>query len=172
MKNNLILTGYMGSGKTSVGRALARMLESIFLDTDHLIEEQEGCSISEIFSGKGEEAFREMETACLKELIRKRSVGVISVGGGTPLREENRQLMKRLGRVVYLQADPDTIFERIRNDHSRPLLQTEDPRKRIEEMVKQREPAYLEAADQVIRVDGRRIEEIAEEILKHENFGD
>lgn len=171
MKNNLILIGYMGSGKTSVGQTLARMLNTVFLDTDQLIEEQEGCSIREIFEKKGEEEFRNMETACLEGLIKAQASGVISVGGGTPLREENRRLMKQLGRVCYLKAEPDTIFERIKGDTTRPLLQTANPRNRIEEMLKGREAAYASGADMVIRVEDKGIEEIAKEILGDEHIG-
>lgn len=171
MRNSLILIGYMGSGKTSVGHRLARRLKLPFWDTDQLIEEKEGLSIGEIFSTQGEEAFRQMETCCLRRLMEDGSAGVISVGGGTPLREENRRLLKEMGRVYYLKAEPATIFERVKSDDTRPLLQTENPRERIEEMLKQREPAYISGADRVIRVENKSVEEIAEEIVKHENTG-
>ena len=101
LKNNLILIGYMGCGKSSVGHQLSDFFSAPFLDTDQLIEKKEGCSIKEIFSRQGEEAFREMETECLKELLNQRIQGtIISVGGGLPLREENRKLLNRLGQVI------------------------------------------------------------------------
>lgn len=164
LKNSLILIGYMGSGKTSVGQRLAEKDKLPFVDTDHYIEEQQSCSIKTIFEQQGEEAFRAMETDCLHKLLKEERQRVISVGGGLPLREENRSLLKQLGLVIYLKAEPDTIFERIRGDVTRPLLQTDNPRKKIEEMMACRESAYLKAAELVIRVDGKTINEVTEEI--------
>lgn len=165
MKNNLIFIGYMGCGKTSVGELLAMKLGVAFLDTDQWIEGVQGCSISTIFSTQGEEAFRDMETDCLQYLLKEKTGGVISVGGGLPLREENRKLLKRLGRVIYLKAKPDTIYERIKMDTTRPLLQTANPRERIQEMLQLRESAYLAAADVVIETDRKTLEEIAAQII-------
>lgn len=165
MKNNLIFIGYMGCGKTSVGELLAMKLGVAFLDTDQWIEGVQGCSISTIFSIQGEEAFRDMETDCLQYLLKEKTGGVISVGGGLPLREENRKLLKRLGRVIYLKAKPDTIYERIKMDTTRPLLQTANPRERIQEMLQLRESAYLAAADVVIETDRKTLEEIAVQII-------
>lgn len=171
MKRNLILIGYMGSGKTTVGQVLAERLGCSFRDTDHLIEEGEGCSISEIFSRFGENYFRRRETACLQQLMEENALGIISVGGGTPLRAENRELLKKLGRIVYLKADPMTIYERIKEDQSRPLLQTEDPLKKITNMLAERESFYRECTEQIVWVDGKTAEEIAEEIVKDEDTG-
>lgn len=166
MKSNWILIGYMGCGKTTVGRYLAKTLKVDFIDTDAWIERKHGCSISQIFAARGEEAFRDMETACLRELIETGSRGVFSAGGGLPLREENRKLLRQLGRVVYLQARPETIYKRVKHDTSRPLLQTADPEKRIIEMLKERTPFYLDAAELAIQVDGKTFEEIVCEMLK------
>lgn len=162
---NIILVGYMGCGKTTVGKNLARICEMSFLDTDELIEEQQGRSISEIFATDGEEAFRDMETEVLKKMIEQRREGlVLSTGGGMALREENRALLKQLGIVFYLKAKPETVYERVKGDTKRPLLQCEDPLSRIRMMQEQRGPAYQDAAHYVIAVDERKQQEIAENI--------
>ena len=178
LKNNLILIGYMGCGKSSVGHQLSDFFSAPFLDTDQLIEKKEGCSIKEIFSRQGEEAFREMETECLKELLNQRIQGtIISVGGGLPLREENRKLLNRLGQVIYLKATPKTLFERLKGDTARPLLQVEDPQKHIQNMLEKREEFYQDAARMVIQVDGKSFGQIVKEISRieekeNENSGD
>ncbi len=175
MKNNWVLIGYMGCGKTTAGRYLAGKLQLPFLDTDEWIEKKEGCSVSCIFSQKGEEAFRRMETDCLRELIAGEEKGVFSVGGGLPIREENRRLLKQIGNVVYLRTAPETIFARLEGDASRPLLQTEDRMERICEMLKIREPFYEAAAWLTVDTDGKTPEEIVYEILemreKNEDIG-
>ena len=151
---NIILVGYMGCGKTTVGKNLARICEMAFLDTDELIEEQQGRTISEIFATDGEAVFRDMETQALKEMLKKKKEGfVISTGGGMPVREENRELLKQLGKVFYLKAEPETIYERVKGDTKRPLLQCENPLNRIQEMLAQREPADEETSHHVITVD-------------------
>lgn len=162
---NIILVGYMGCGKTTVGKNLARICEMAFLDTDELIEEQQGRTISEIFATDGEAVFRDMETQALKEMLKKKKEGfVISTGGGMPVREENRTLLKQLGKVFYLKAEPETIYERVKGDTKRPLLQCENPLNRIQEMLAQREPAYEETSHHVIAVDEKRQQELAEYI--------
>lgn len=164
---NFILVGYMGCGKTTVGKNLARICRFTFLDTDELIERQQGRRISEIFATDGESAFRDMETAVLKELLaKKKNRLVISTGGGMAVREENRELLKKLGMVFYLKAKPETVYARVKGDTKRPLLQCEDPLSRIRSMQEQREPAYLEAAHHIIEVDEYRQCEIAEKIKK------
>lgn len=162
---NIILVGYMGCGKTTVGKNLARICNFTFLDTDELIEEQQGRSISEIFATDGEAAFRDMETEVLKSMIEQQKERlVISTGGGMAVREENRGLLKQLGVVFYLKAKPETVYERVKGDTKRPLLQCDDPLSRIREMQEQREPAYKDAAHHVIEVDEYRQQEIAEKI--------
>lgn len=167
-KKNLILIGFMGSGKTSVGIKLSYRLQQTFLDTDKQIERKAGKSISQIFAEDGENAFRQMETECLRELLTKNDTEkqIFSVGGGTPVREENRELLKCLGTVVYLKATPAVIYERLKGDTTRPLLQAENPKARIEELMAAREEAYLSAADIVLAVDGKSPEEIVEELVK------
>lgn len=155
----------MGCGKTTVGKNLARLCEFTFLDTDELIEEQQGRSISEIFASDGEAAFRDMETEVLEEMLAQKKEGLIlSTGGGMALREENRALLKQLGEVFYLKAEPETIYERVKGDTKRPLLQCEEPLSRIQEMIVQRGPAYEDVAHQIIQVDEYKQQEIAEMI--------
>ena len=166
MKNNIILIGYMGCGKTSLGKKLSYKERIALLDTDKMIEQKQGMTITEIFDKKGEGAFRIMETECLKEIMEYSERYVISVGGGLPMKEENRKLLKELGTVVYLRARPDTIYERLKNDTSRPLLRGDDPKGKIEDMIGQRGPVYELAADCVIDVDEKGYEAVTGEILK------
>ena len=166
MKNNIILIGYMGCGKTSLGKKLSYKERIALLDTDKMSEQKQGMTVSEIFDEKGEGAFRVMETECLKEIMGYSEKYVISVGGGLPVKEENRELLKELGSVVYLRAKPDTIFERLKNDTSRPLLRGDDPKGKIESMIKQRGPVYELAADCIVDVDEKGYEVIIGEILE------
>ncbi len=166
MKNNIILIGYMGCGKTSLGKKLSYKERIALLDTDKMIEQKQGMTVSEIFDEKGEGAFRVMETECLKEIMGYSEKYVISVGGGLPVKEENRELLKELGSVVYLRAKPDTIYERLKNDTSRPLLRGDDPKGKIESMIKQRDPVYEMAADCIVDVDEKGYEVITGEILE------
>ena len=112
-KNNVIFTGFMGAGKTSAGRFYASHYHMPFIDTDQEIEKEAGMAISRIFADKGEEVFRKLETQCLEKLLKTTDGAVISVGGGLPLREENRELLKKLGLVVYLDVSPETVYKRI-----------------------------------------------------------
>lgn len=162
---NIILIGFMACGKSSVGRRLSQAIDLEFLDTDSLIEQKAGTSISDIFSTQGEPAFRTMETECLKELInREGGAFVLSVGGGLPIREENRRLLSQIGTVIYLRVTPDTVFMRVRNDKSRPLLQTTNPRGRIMDMMNARKQFYEDAADYVLEADNKSFEAIIDEI--------
>lgn len=162
---NIILIGFMACGKSSVGRRLSQAIDLEFLDTDSLIEQKAGTSISDIFSTQGEAAFRTMETECLKELInREGGAFVLSVGGGLPIREENRRLLSQIGTVIYLRVTPDTVFMRVRNDKSRPLLQTTNPRGRIMDMMNARKQFYEDAADYVLEADNKSFEAIIDEI--------
>lgn len=170
---HIILMGFMGCGKSTVGYKLSNKLRKTLLDTDSLIEQKEGISISDIFATKGEEYFRELEVSCLKELKNESESSVISLGGGTPLREVNRPLIKELGTVIYLKATPKTIYERTKNNTKRPLLQCENPKERIEQLLEQRNPVYESLADAVVCVDGKQSYEVVNYILKevlHENI--
>lgn len=162
--NNVILVGYMGCGKSTVGVRLSYRLKIPFLDTDKEIEKTHNCVISEAFATLGEETFRGWETECLEKLCKNNGAYVISTGGGMVLREENRQLLKKLGTVIYLRAKPETIVERLKGDTTRPLLQTENPVQRIQEMLQKRSPIYEQAADVILDVDDKSFEEILDEI--------
>lgn len=135
----------MGAGKTTVGRALAQRVGLRFLDSDHEIERREGCTIATLFAREGEQGFREIEARVIEELTERDGI-VLATGGGAVLRESNRKAMHGRGVVVYLRASPDELAHRTRNDRSRPLLQTADPRTRLRELFRQRDPLYRETA--------------------------
>lgn len=161
-KKNIVLTGFMGCGKTTVGIRLSYCLRMVMDDTDKMIERREGRSVSDIFDAEGEEYFRRQETALLRELDRKLVHQILSVGGGTPLREENRRLLKRIGTVIYLRISPETVYERLKEDDTRPLLRTKEPLKRIRSLMEERKEAYESAADIIIDVDGLEMENVLE----------
>lgn len=163
---NIVLIGFMGCGKTTVGIRLSYRLRRAMEDTDKLIEREEGRSISEIFQTDGEAFFRELETKCLKKLILSAKNMIISVGGGLPVREENHALLKELGTVVYLRANAETIYERTKHDTSRPLLQGGDPQRKIRMLLDARKDIYENAADVVIDVDGKDFDTILDEIIE------
>lgn len=121
-------------------------------------------TISELFEEKGEEYFRDMETACIKELLEESGEYIIAVGGGLVLRSENRRLLKELGHIIYLRALPDTIYERLKKDSTRPLLQGDNPKEKIRTMMSERAAVYEEAARFIVDVDGKEFEEIVKEI--------
>lgn len=164
MKNNIILIGYMGCGKTTLGKKLSFRERIPLLDTDKMIEAKQTKTIPEIFDSEGEGAFRQMETECLREILNYKEHFIISVGGGLPLREENQKLLKELGAVIYLKARPDTIYGRLKNDTTRPLLRGENPEEKIKQMIRMRDPVYEKAADVVICVDEKSYEQILAEI--------
>lgn len=166
MRNNYILIGYMGCGKSTIGKKMSEILNIKLVDTDAWIEERQGMTVSEIFATKGELFFRDLETGALKELLEEKELMVISVGGGLPVREENRRLLQQLGHVIYLKAEPETIYNRVKGDTTRPLLQTENPMEKIREMLGQREEKYQVAADKIVTVDDKDLSEILDEILE------
>ena len=164
---NIVLTGFMGSGKSSVGKELCRKLGYRMLDTDAEIEKQQGVSISEIFESKGEQTFRNLETDYARDLSESgMERTVLSVGGGLPIREENRQYLKAFGAVVFLKATPETVYERVKDDESRPLLQADDVLGRIRELQEKRRDIYTEAADIEIDTDDKSLSEVADEIIE------
>ncbi len=165
-KDNIVLIGFMGCGKTTVGIRLSYRIRRAIEDTDKLIEKRLGKSISEVFAQEGEAFFRFQETALLQDLIHKRNHQIISVGGGTPVREENRALLKELGTVVYFRVKPETVYERVKADTSRPLLQCEDPLQKIRALMEQRKEAYESCADIIIDVDALSMDEVVEQVVK------
>lgn len=166
---NVILIGFMGCGKTTVGLRLSYRLRRPVVDTDKEIEREEQRTISDIFATDGEAYFRDRETACLRKLIESANNQIISVGGGLPVREENRTLLHELGQVFYLRAKGETIYERVKVDTTRPLLQCEDPLTKIRALLNERDSYYQAAADVVIAVDGKSFEQILNEIVEHVN---
>lgn len=162
---NVILIGFMGAGKTTVGKVLAKRSSLAFADTDQLIEAKAGQTISAIFKEQGEAAFRQLETALLRNLLSEGLPAVYSVGGGLPMQEENRALLRQLGTVIYLTIKPDTVLERLKGDTTRPLLSGENVRERVEQLLWLRDPVYRETAHWSLAVDGKTAEELAEEIL-------
>ena len=160
---NVVFIGFMGAGKTSVGHEFASRFQMDFLDTDEYIEKKAGMSISDIFKTQGEDSFRKMETEAVCELIREKDNCVVSVGGGLPLREENREILRKLGTVIYLKVSLETVANRLKGDDTRPLLKGNNPEQKIRELLDYREPLYEMAAHYVIDVNGRTPGEIAEE---------
>lgn len=161
---NVILIGFMGSGKTTVGLRLSYRLRQSVIDTDKEIEKEEKRAIADIFAAEGEEYFRARETACLQKLQGSVRNQIISVGGGLPMRAENRKLLHQLGQVFYLRADVETIYGRLKGDTTRPLLQGDDPLTKIRVLMEERDPFYRDASDVVIQVDGKSFEQILDEI--------
>ena len=141
--------GLPGSGKSTVGRQLARRLQVPFFDSDHVIEERLGCSIRVAFERDGEQPFRDLEESVLDELTQVPHA-VVSTGGGAVLRSATRQRLNERGYVVYLNSSPDEISRRLKHDASRPLLQVDDPLKRLRELYAVRDPLYRETAHFVI----------------------
>jgi shikimate kinase len=142
------LVGLPGSGKSTVGRQLARRLQLPFADSDQVIEQRIACPIREFFESEGEERFRDIEEQVLDELTQK--PGVLSTGGGAVLRRINRERLQSRGKVVYLKSTPEDLFRRLRHDTQRPLLQVADPLQRLRDLYAARDPFYRETAHFVI----------------------
>ena len=152
--NNIYLVGLMGSGKTTIGRSLAKRLGIDFMDSDREIELRTGVSIPTVFEIEGEEGFRKREAQVIADLSRL-SRCVVATGGGVVLRPENRVNLRASGFVIYLNVPPLTLWERTRNDRNRPLLKVSDPLQRLKDLFTQRDSLYREVANLV--VDGSRI---------------
>lgn len=145
----LSLVGLPGSGKSTVGRQLARRLQLPFFDSDHVIEQRIGCSIREYFEREGEDRFRDVEESIIDQLTLNQK-GVLSTGGGVVLRAANRLHLRQRGQVIYLNSSPDELFRRLRHDVNRPLLQVADPLGRLRELHALRDPLYRETAHFII----------------------
>lgn len=152
MKSNIVLCGFMGCGKSTIGRALAEKLNMRLIDTDAYIEKKEGMKISEIFSSKGEEYFRNAELEACRELADIKNC-IISTGGGTLLKDENVTEIKKGGTVFFLNISPQTVLMRLRHDTTRPLLQRKDKEKAVNELMDQRMPLYRKAADYIVSAE-------------------
>ena len=157
---NIFLVGLMGAGKTSVGRLLAKRFGKTFYDCDQEIERRTGVKIPVIFEIEGEEGFRAREATVLRELAALKDI-VLATGGGAILRADNRQALKEAGTVVYLRASLDDLWQRTRHDRNRPLLQTADPRAKLEELFTQRDPLYREVASVVMDTGNQSLGNLA-----------
>lgn len=163
-KRNIILVGPMGSGKSTVGNILARKLNREFQDSDHYIEEKTGVDIARIFDIEGEQGFRERETNALKELLEADN-RVIATGGGSVISEVNQSLLRSRGYIIFLDTSVKQQMQRLRRDKKRPLLQTDNPLERLEALLRERRPIYLELADLAVKTDKRQARMLASDII-------
>ena len=154
----------MGSGKTTIGRALARRLNKRFVDADHEIESRTGATIPLIFEIEGEASFRQREADVIRDLTAQDGI-VLATGGGAVLNEQSRKLLKERGTVIYLRASVNSILQRTSHDRNRPLLQTDDPKARIEELSQQRAPLYQEVAHIIIETGRPNVQSVVQTIL-------
>jgi shikimate kinase len=160
---NIVLTGFMGTGKTEVGRELAHLRGLMLIDIDTEIEKAEMMTINDIFRQLGEERFREIETEMIEKITQEENV-IISTGGGAVLRQRNIDALKKKGIVICLTASPATILMRTSSTDERPLLQVDNPLAKINELLQFRKPFY-ERADLIIDTDGKTPMQVAEEII-------
>jgi shikimate kinase len=158
----------MGAGKTTVGRLVAKHLNKEFYDSDHEIERRTGVNIPLIFELEGEAGFRRREATVIEELAHTDNI-VLATGGGAVLLPETRELLKRNGTVVYLRANVHELWQRTRNDKNRPLLQTGNPRQKLEQLFEQRDPLYQEVATIIVDTGGQAVGSIVHEIEKRLN---
>lgn len=163
MQNTIILVGLMGAGKSTIGRQLAHKLGLTFYDSDKVIEERTGVSIPTIFAIEGESGFREREEQVIAELAAMPGI-LLATGGGSILRESNRRHIKAGGCVIYLRATAEQLFHRIRHDRNRPLMQTTNPLQTLSDLLKAREPLYLEVADFVVTTGKQKVSVVLREI--------
>ncbi len=162
---NIFLVGMMGSGKTTIGRLLAKQLGKIFIDCDEEIQKRTGVSITHIFDVEGEAGFRKRERAVIQELVQLDNI-VLATGGGAILDKENRAALASNGQVIYLKGSVHDLWHRTRHDRSRPLLQTEDPLARLKELYKQRDPLYAEVADLVVQSGKQSAQHLTMKLLQ------
>jgi len=160
---NVVLTGFMGTGKSEVGRILAHRLGHVLIDVDEEIEKEQKMKISDIFREFGEPAFRDIESAMIK-ILAERESAVISTGGGAVLRRENMDVLRNKGVIVCLTASVETIYDRTKRSKDRPLLKVDDPLGRIKELLALRQPHY-EKADIIVDTEGKSPMTVADEII-------
>jgi shikimate kinase len=163
--NNIFLVGPMGAGKSTIGKRLAKSLGKTFVDSDHRIEERTGVDIPTIFDIEGEEGFRKREQQVIDELTSMQGI-VLATGGGAILVKENRQHLVSRGTVIYLRTSVRQQLARTRHDRNRPLLATEDPEKKLTELLAIREPLYTEVADVIVDTDNCHAQQVVRKIEK------
>jgi len=157
---NIFLVGLMGAGKTSVGRLLAKRFDKTFYDCDHEIERRTGVKIPVIFDIEGEDGFRAREAAALRDLVALENI-VFATGGGAVVLAENRRLLAANGTVIYLRASLADLWQRTRHDRNRPLLQTQDPHGKLEQLFTQRDPLYREVATLTVDTGNQSVRSLA-----------
>ena len=162
--NNIFLVGPMGAGKSAVGRQLARLLRLTFRDSDQEIESRTGVDIPFIFEKEGEEGFRKREAKVIDELTALNGI-VLATGGGAVINADSRDRLGARGYVVYLRTSVEQQLQRTSRGRDRPLLETDDPKQRLGDLMIEREPMYLEIADLIVETDGRRVNAVANEIF-------
>lgn len=160
---SIYIVGFMGAGKTTVGKILGEKLGLEVIDTDEVIETKQQKTVSEIFKENGEEYFRQLEHFVLKDIIKEDKI--ITTGGGIVTREENRKLLQKKKNVFYLKATANTILERLKDDTTRPLLQTKDKLKTIEQLLSKRDALYEEVSTYTVHTDLLSLEEVANEVI-------
>lgn len=165
MSGNIIFVGPMGAGKTTIGRMVAKQLKRSFYDSDREIEKRTGVSIPLIFELEKEQGFRNREKTVIHDLTHLDNI-VLATGGGAVLDQQNRSNMVQSGHVIYLKATIDQLVNRTSKDNNRPLLQTEDPRRKLEELMEIRDPLYTEVADTIIATDSLTVRKIVDKIVK------
>lgn len=165
MNYNIMLIGFMGTGKTTVSRELSKSMNIKEVDMDNYIIKREGMSINDIFESKGEEYFRNVETECLKEIQKEKGM-IVSCGGGTVLKDENVKCMKDGGVIVLLMAAPETVYNRVKNGKERPILNGHMNVEYISELMEKRKQRYLDVADIKIVTDGKTPVSICNEIVQ------
>lgn len=165
MSHNIYLIGLMGAGKTTIGRALAKKLNRPFFDSDIEVETRTGASVTTIFEIEGEASFRRREADAIKD-IASRSGVVLATGGGAVLHPDTRSLLKNTSTVIYLSATVPQLLQRTRKDTKRPLLQTADPQKRLEELMASRDPIYREVADLIIETGSQNMVALVQHIMR------
>ncbi|TXH61688.1 MAG: shikimate kinase [Thiothrix sp.] len=156
MQDNIILVGLMGAGKSTIGRQLARRFNLEFHDSDKTIEARTGVPIPTIFEMEGEQGFRDREEQVIAELSQLRGV-VLATGGGSILRATNRAALTQAGRVVYLRASAEQLYNRIHHDKNRPLMQTDNPLQTLRNLLQAREAYYLEVADLIVPTGKQKV---------------
>ncbi len=161
---NIILIGPMGSGKTTVGKQLAKKTRMDFVDSDHMIEERCGVSISTIFDIEGEEGFRKRETKMIDELCQRNGI-VLATGGGVVTSEENRIILRKSGYVIYLKTSIETQIERTKKTRNRPLLEDTDAEKTLTQLMEERGTLYEQEADLVVKSGDRVVSKVVDEIM-------